>query len=97
MKILFVAGFGPIVRDQEQSRGLYAGMFKIPFKEDEGGYLHTDALAGVKHFALSRGYQLLVAARKEPWGQVVTRFQGPEGLLVGVTHTPWMREDNPVR
>jgi hypothetical protein len=28
-------GFGPIVRDQEQSRGLYAGMFKIPFKEDE--------------------------------------------------------------
>jgi hypothetical protein len=46
---------------------------------------------------LSRGYLLLVAARKEPWGQVVTRFQEPEGLLVGVTHTPWMREDNPVR
>ena len=40
----------------------------------------------------SQGYQLLVATRKEPWGQVVTRLLGPEGLLVGITHTPSMRE-----
>lgn len=39
-----------------------------------------------------QGYRLLVAARKEPWGQTVSRFLGPEGLLVGITHTPWMRE-----
>ena len=39
-----------------------------------------------------RGYRLLVSARKEPWGQVVTRLIGPEGLLVGVTFTPWMRK-----
>ncbi len=39
-----------------------------------------------------RGYRLLVAAREEPWGQTVTRLLSPEGLLVGVTHTPWMRE-----
>ncbi len=38
-----------------------------------------------------RGYQLLVAIRKEPWGQTVTRLLSPEGLLVGVTHTPWLR------
>jgi hypothetical protein len=38
-----------------------------------------------------RGYQLLVRARKEPWDQVVTRFISPEGLLVGITVTPWMR------
>jgi len=40
----------------------------------------------------SQGYQLLVATRKEPWGQVVTRLLGPEGLLVGITHTPSMRK-----
>jgi hypothetical protein len=40
----------------------------------------------------SQGYKLLVATRKEPWGQVVTRLLGPEGLLVGITHTPSMRK-----
>ena len=40
-----------------------------------------------------RGYRPLVAARQEPWGQTVTRLLGPEGLLVGVTETPWMRRD----
>jgi hypothetical protein len=40
----------------------------------------------------SQGYKPLVAMRKEPWGQVVTRLLGPEGLLVGITHTPLMRK-----
>jgi hypothetical protein len=39
-----------------------------------------------------RGYKLLVANRTEPWGQVVSRLISPEGLLVGLTMTPWMRE-----
>ena len=52
MKILFVAGFGPIVRDPAASRNLYADLFRIPFKEEAGGYLHTEALDGVKSFAL---------------------------------------------
>ena len=39
------------------------------------------------------GYELLVTARTEPWGQVVCRLQTPEGLLVGVTYTPWLHED----
>jgi hypothetical protein len=39
----------------------------------------------------SQGYKLLVATQKEPWGQTVTRLLGPEGLLVGITHTPSMR------
>lgn len=38
-----------------------------------------------------RGYRLLVAARREPWDQIVTRFLSPEGILVGVTVTPSMR------
>ena len=40
-----------------------------------------------------RGYKLLVSRRKEPWGQVVTRLLGPEGLLVGLTVTPSMRSE----
>ncbi len=39
-----------------------------------------------------RGYTLLTRAQKEPWGQIVTRLLSPEGLLVGVTVTPGMRE-----
>src|SRR6266487_5118456 len=40
----------------------------------------------------AKGYTLLLAARKEPWGQTVTRLLSPEGILVGLTYTPWMRE-----
>ncbi len=37
------------------------------------------------------GYQMLVDNRMEPWGQTVSRLLSPEGLLVGVTVTPWLR------
>jgi hypothetical protein len=37
------------------------------------------------------GYQVLVSNKVEPWGQTVTRLLGPEGLLVGITHTPSLR------
>jgi catechol 2,3-dioxygenase-like lactoylglutathione lyase family enzyme len=132
--VLFIAGFGPIVREPAASRKFYSETLGLPFKEDSTGYLHTSELEGAKHFALwplgqaakscfdtdqwpgnlpipqawvefdvediekateelkSQGYELLVATRKEPWGQVVTRLLGPEGLLVGITHTPSMRE-----
>lgn len=40
-----------------------------------------------------QGYRLLVANRKEPWGQTVTRMLSPEGLLAGVTITPWLRQN----
>lgn len=135
IKILFIVGFGPIVKDQEAARRLYVGTLGITFDEEEGGYLHTDKVEGVKHLALwplaqaaqscfgsgewpkgfpvpqawlefdvenivaatevlkKRGYNLLVALREEPWGQIVTRFLSPEGVLVGITHTPSMREE----
>jgi len=41
----------------------------------------------------SRGYRMLVKNKKEPWGQTVSRFLAPEGLLVGITFTPSMREE----
>jgi hypothetical protein len=132
-KILFVAGFGPIVCEGEGSRNFYETELGIAFKEEAGGYLHTGDLSGVKHFALwplwhaaescfgskawpsdipvpqawiefdvedvptataaleAQGYRILVHSRTEPWGQTVTRLLSPEGLLVGITFTPWMR------
>jgi len=132
--VLFIAGFGPIVRDTAKSRKLYGDIMRIEFKEESGGYLHTEALEGAKTFALwplsqaaqscfgknswpdnvpvpqawlefdvasvekataeleSRGYRMLIKNKKEPWGQVVSRFLSPEGLLVGVTFTPMMRD-----
>jgi hypothetical protein len=133
MKVLFVAGFGPIVKDQKASEALYVGTLGLALEKD-GDYLHTGKLAGVKHFALwplsqaaescfgqstwpgniptpqawmeldvedveaataeltEKGYKLLVSARKEPWGQIVSRMLSPEGILLGITFTPWMRE-----
>jgi catechol 2,3-dioxygenase-like lactoylglutathione lyase family enzyme len=134
IEVLFVLGYGPIVRDMAESRRLYSESLGIHFKEESGEYLHTEALKGAKSFALwplsqaaescfgkdswpdnisvpqawlefdvdnvknatasleSRGYRMLVKNRKEPWGQTVSRFLSPEGLLVGVTFTPQMRE-----
>ena len=132
--VLFVAGFGPIVRDVAASRKLYRDTLGISFKEENGGYLYTGALDGAKHFALwplsqaaqscfgheswpdsvpvpqawlefdvesverataeleSHGYRMLVKNRKEPWGQTVSRFLDPDGILVGITFTPAMRD-----
>jgi catechol 2,3-dioxygenase-like lactoylglutathione lyase family enzyme len=41
----------------------------------------------------SRGYQMLIRNKTEPWGQTVSRFLSPEGLLVAVTFTPALREE----
>jgi hypothetical protein len=134
INVLFIAGFGPIVREAAASRKLYVQNLGIGFKEEDGGYLHTEALRGANSFALwplahaaqncfgkdawpeeipvpqawlefdvedvgkataeleSQGYRMLVKNRKEPWGQIVSRLLSPEGMLVGITFTPWMRE-----
>jgi catechol 2,3-dioxygenase-like lactoylglutathione lyase family enzyme len=132
-EVLFIAGFGPIDRNIDESRALYSDSLGIRFKEESGGYLYTGGLEGAKHFALwplsqaaqscfgsdswpdtipvpqawlefevenvqratadleSRGYRMLINSKKEPWGQTVSRFISPEGLLVAVTFTPSMR------
>src|SRR5215831_6061312 len=133
IKILFIAGFGPIVRDAAKSRKLYNEILGIPFTEESREYLHTEALKGAKSFALwplsqaaqscfgkdswpdtlpapqawleldvrnveevtavleSQGCRMLIKNKKEPWGQTVSRFLSPEGLLVGITFTPQLR------
>jgi hypothetical protein len=134
LRVLFIAGFGPIVHETGESRKLYRDVLGIAFKEESDGYLHTEGVPGAKTFALwplsqvaqscfgkdswpedipvpqawlefdvqnvetatavleSGGYRVLVKNKKEPWGQIVSRFLSPEGLLVGVTLTPAMRE-----
>jgi hypothetical protein len=40
----------------------------------------------------ARGYKILRDAHEEPWGQTTSRLLSPEGLLVGVSYTPWMHD-----
>jgi hypothetical protein len=52
LRILFIAGFGPIVQECSESRKLYGEVLCIPFKEESDGYLHTEAVKGANSFAL---------------------------------------------
>lgn len=135
MKISFIAGFGPIVRDVTASRAFWGAGLGIELEEAAPNYWTNDDLEGVKAFALwpleqaaeacfgadawpedipapqawiefdvespeaveaavaeleSAGHRLLHSPRLEPWGQTTSHLLSPEGLLVGVTYTPWM-------
>jgi hypothetical protein len=136
MKINFVAGFGPIVRDGEQSRRFWSDA-GFALNELAPDYYGTDDVDGVRAFALwplsqaaestfgttdwpeelpvpqacleldvespeavaeaageleARGHRLVREAREEPWKQTTARLISPEGLLVGISYTPWMHE-----
>lgn len=138
MKVSFVAGFGPIVRDLEASLGFWRDGLGIELAEIAPEYFGTDDLDGAKSFALwrlseaaqstfgtdvwpadvpvpqagievdvesveavsaaveelaSAGHRVLRGATLEPWGQTTSRVLSPEGLLIGVTYTPWMHKD----
>ena len=137
MRVSFVAGFGPIVRDADASQGFWRDGIGLALAEIAPGYFGTDDLQGVKAFALwplsqaaestfgseswpadlpapqawleldveapeavgaaveelaSSGHRVLRGATLEPWGQTTSRVLSPEGLLIGVTYTPWMHE-----
>ncbi|WP_394554035.1 VOC family protein [Agromyces sp. MMS24-JH15] len=49
-----------------------------------------EAVAPAVEELRAKGCEILVDAHLEPWGQTTARVQSPEGLLVGVSHTPWM-------
>jgi catechol 2,3-dioxygenase-like lactoylglutathione lyase family enzyme len=51
----------------------------------------TDVAAAAAELE-SGGHTLIHGARTMPWGQTLARLLSPEGLLVGIAHTPWMRE-----
>jgi catechol 2,3-dioxygenase-like lactoylglutathione lyase family enzyme len=137
VRVSFVAGFGPIVRDVEESRAFWGRGLGIALEEAAPQYFTNDDLEGVKAFALwplsqaaestfgdatwptyllepqawleldvesaeavgaavdelsAAGHRVLRGAHEEPWGQTTSRLLSPEGLLVGVTFTPWMHE-----
>jgi uncharacterized glyoxalase superfamily protein PhnB len=48
----------------------------------------AEAVAELK----SNGATILQDTKVEPWGQTPARLLSPEGLLIGITYTPWMRE-----
>jgi len=54
LKVIFIAGFGPVVRDTRESRRLYRDVLGIPFKEEADGYLHTEAVPGAKTLLYGR-------------------------------------------
>ena len=136
MKVSFVAGFGPIVRDTAESRSWWSAL-GLELHEIAPDYWGLDELGGVNAFALwplaqaaqntfgtpdwpadlptpqawiefdvgsaeevadaareleDKGHRLLRATTTEEWGQTTARLMSPEGLLVGVTYTPWMHE-----
>lgn len=137
MKISFVAGFGPIIREPESAQAFWRDGLGIPFEEAAPGYFTNDDLDGVKAFAMwplsqaaestfgttewpsdlptpqawleldvesadavavaveelhDAGHHILRDAHEEPWGQTTARLLSPEGLLVGITFTPWMHD-----
>lgn len=49
----------------------------------------ADAVAELE----ASGATVLRGAATEPWGQVTSRLLTPEGLLLGITFTPWMHGD----
>jgi len=137
MKIAFVAGFGPIIREADVAHAFWAEGLGIDFEEPAPGYFTNDGLDGVKAFAMwplsqaaettfgspewppdlptpqawmeldvesaeavgaaasemaDAGHRLLREAHEEPWGQTTARLLSPEGLLIGITFTPWMHD-----
>ena len=52
IKLLFVAGFEPIVDDINAYKNLYAEDLGTQFDEFEGGYMHAKKIEGSKRFAL---------------------------------------------
>ena len=137
MKVGFVAGFGPIIRDADAARAFWRDGLGIKFEEPAPGYFTNDSLEGVKAFAMwpltqaaeatfgsskwpddlptpqawmeldvesakavsaaiaemaGAGHRVLRHAHEEPWGQTTARLLSPEGLLIGITFTPWMRD-----
>ena len=49
MKVLFVAGFGPIPADVPAARRFYVDTLGLPLKDDDG-YLHSEEVKGVNSF-----------------------------------------------
>jgi catechol 2,3-dioxygenase-like lactoylglutathione lyase family enzyme len=55
----------------------------------------ADAVAAAGRELQRAGFELLHPARMEPWGQTVTRLLTADGLIVGISYTPPLHEEEP--
>ena len=55
--------------------------------------LDVDDVAEAVEELRGRGLEILQDVRTEEWGQTTARLLSPEGLLVGISYTPWFRDD----
>jgi len=53
----------------------------------------ADAVGRAAADMAAQGHQLIREAREEPWKQTTARLLSPEGLLVGISYTPWMHKE----
>jgi catechol 2,3-dioxygenase-like lactoylglutathione lyase family enzyme len=51
-----------------------------------------EAVAAAVDELRAAGHRVLRGSQEEPWGQTTSRLLSPEGLLVGVSYTPWMHK-----
>jgi len=51
------------------------------------------AVDAAAHELRQAGYELLHAAREEPWGQTVARLQSLEGAIIGISYAPSLHDE----
>ena len=52
----------------------------------------AEAVGEAEQELAAAGHRVLRGAHEEPWGQTTARLLSPEGLLIGITFTPWMHD-----
>lgn len=65
----------------------------VPQASVEFDVASAEAVEAAARELEERGFALLHGARTEPWGQTVARLLTIEGLIVGVSHAPWLHSD----
>ena len=91
IRVLFIAGFGPIVRDVDAGQKLYAKGLQISFKEESGGYLHTDALQGARHLPFGHSLKPRILVLVTVSGRIIC-----PRLTLGLSST-WIVSKEPQR
>ena len=61
---------------------------KVPQASIEFEVESEEAVAPAGGELQAAGYELLHPARREPWGQTVTRLLTDDGLIVGISYAP---------
>lgn len=84
-------GVWPLAQAAESCFGASVWPAEVPVPQATIEFEVTDVQAAADELQ-ARGMTLVHSARTEPWGQTIARLIGPEGLLIGVCHTPWLHE-----